>query len=150
MANFTGSGYLAAASDWLTTELNSLASSNSNTLSSAGSAIDNSTDKRILADIEFLAGGTYTPTAGGFIELWLLRTLDGTNYEDGSSTVAPARRPDLIIPVRAGTTITPRAGGAGRLIIPPGLFKPIARNQSGATLPSSGSKITGRYHSLAI
>lgn len=149
MTNFLSSGYLTSASDILTTELNSLASSTSNTLSSAGSAIDNSTNKYIWYDVEFLAGGTYTPTAGGFLELWLLRTLDGTNYEDGSSTIAPARRPDVIIPVRAGTTITPRAGGQGRLILPPGLSKPIVRNQSGATLPSSGNKVTIRPHTVA-
>lgn len=150
MANFTSSGYLAAAADILTTELNSLANSTGNTLCAAGGAIDNSTDRRLIADIEFLAGGTFTPVAGGFLELWLLRTLDGTNYEDGSSSIAPARRPDLIIPVRAGTTITPRAGGAGRLIVHPGLAKPISRNQTGGTLPSSGNKITIRYHTVAV
>lgn len=148
MANFLWSGYLATAANLLTTELNALANSTGNTLATLGAEIDNSTNKYILADVEFLAGGTFTPTAGAFIELWLLVPLDGTNYEDGSSTVAPGRPADIIIPVRAGTTITPRAGARG-LILPTGKFKPIARNQTGATLPATGNTITYRPYTEA-
>ena len=86
-------------------------------------------------------GCTMTPVAPAFIELWLLRSLDGgTNYEDGSSSVAPGRPADIIIPVRAGTTITPRPGVSG-LVLPPGWYKPIARNQTGPSLPASGNLI---------
>src|SRR5574337_280554 len=100
-------GYLTGTTPTtaLSTELNALANG-SNT--AAGSAINNGTgDKAIYADFQFLAGGTFSPVANGSISVWLLRTIDGTNYEDGSATVTPARRPDLIIPVYAGTTITP-------------------------------------------
>jgi hypothetical protein len=138
---FSGAGvYSVAVANWLTTELNSLASSTGNTLSTLGAAFQN-TNAMIYADIEFLAGGTLTPSAGGFVEVWLLRSLDGgTNYEDGSATVAPARPADAIISVRSGTTITPRAGASG-IILPPGFYKPIARNQTGATLPASGNLV---------
>lgn len=82
-----------------------------------------------------------TPTANSFIELWLLRSLDGgSNYEDGSATVAPGRPCDIAIPIRAGTTITPRGGISG-LVLPPGFYKPIARQQTGVTLPGSGNLI---------
>ena len=147
MANFTHSGYAAAAFNALTTELNSLVVT-AGTQSTLGSEIDNSTNKYLLAEAEFLAGGTYTPTANGYIELWLLRAMDGTNYEDGSSSIVPARRPDIIIPVRAGTTITPRPLASG-LIIPPGKYKALAGNRSGATLPSSGNVIALRPYSIA-
>lgn len=139
--NFLWSGagtYNAGATNWLTTELNSLANSTANVLSTLGAAFQN-TSSWIFADPEFLAGGTLTPTAGAFVELWLLRSLDGgTNYEDGSATIAPGRVADVVIPVRAGTTITPRAGASG-LFLPPAFYKPIARNQTGVALPASGN-----------
>ena len=147
MANFTHSGYAASAFNALTTELNSLVVT-AGTQSTLGSEIDNSTNKYLLAEAEFLAGGTYTPTANGYIELWLLRAMDGTNYEDGSSSIVPARRPDIIIPVRAGTTITPRALAAG-LLIPPGKYKALAGNRTGATLPASGNVIALRPYAIA-
>lgn len=141
--NFLWSGagaYTGAVSNWLSTELNALGNSAANTLSTLGGAFQN-TGGLIMADVEFLAGGTMTPTAGGFIELWLLRSLNGgTNYEDGSATAAPGRPADAIIPVRAGTTITPRAGFSG-LILPPGFYKPIVRNQTGVSLPATTNVI---------
>lgn len=144
--NFLWSGYLGSVANWLTTELNSLASSTGNTLSTLGGAFDNSTNLYIYGDVEFLAGGTLSPAAGAFVELWLLRSIDGGSaYEDGSATVAPARVADAIIPVRTGTTITPRAGLSG-LIIPPGFYKPILRNQCGVTLPASGNLIRFRQY----
>jgi hypothetical protein len=139
--NFLWSGagsYGLAVGNWLTTELNALVVSSTTTLSTLGAAFQN-TGGWLYADVEFLAGGTYTPTTSGFLELWLLRSLDGgTAYEDGSATVAPGRAADIIIPVRAGTTITPRAGMSG-LTLPPGFYKPIVRNQTGATLPATSN-----------
>ncbi|HEY1505776.1 MAG TPA: hypothetical protein VGF92_15835 [Stellaceae bacterium] len=150
---FNWDPYSQSVFNLLSTELNSLANSSTTTLSTLGAAFDNSVSGAgasfgdIYADVEFIAGAGYSPTAGGFIELWLLRTLNaGTNYEDGSSSIPPARPADIIIPVRNGTTITPRAGMPG-LILPPGAYKPLARNQSGATLPSTGNIIRIRPYS---
>jgi hypothetical protein len=141
--NFLWSGagsYGLGVANFLTTELNALVVSSGNTLSTLGAAFQN-TGGWLYADVEFLAGSTFTPTANGFIELWLLRSLDGgTSYEDGSSSVAPGRPADLNILVRAGTTITPRSGASG-LTLPPGFYKPLARNQTGATLPATGNLI---------
>ena len=148
MTDFTHSGYKAVAFNALTTELDALAVT-AGTQSTLGAEIDNSTNKYLLAEAEFLAGGTYTPTANGYIELWLLRAMDGTNYEDGSASIVPARRPDLIIPVRAGTTITPRALASG-LVIPPGKYKALAGNRTGATLPATGNVIALRPYSITF
>ena len=138
---YEGAGaYGVAVANILTTQLNSLASSSGNTLSTVGSSIQNTT-ARLYADVEFVAGGTFTPTAGAFVELWLLRSLDGgSNYEDGSSSAAPGRPADITALVRAGTTITPRAGASG-LRVHPGFAQPIARNQTGASFPASGNLI---------
>lgn len=138
---------IAARFDIMTTELNSLASSSTTTLAissaggSAGVFSQSQTNGAIYSDAEFLAGGTYTPLAGGFIELWLLRSLDATSYEDGSAAIVPGRPADLIIPVRAGAAIAPRAGVSG-LILPPFSWKALVRNQTGATLPASGNKVS--------
>lgn len=151
---FNWNGYSVAIFNLLTTELNSLANSNANVLSTLGATFDNTkggggaSDGDTNMDVEFLAGAGFSPT-GGFIELWMLRLADGTNTPDGSSTIAPGRPADLVIPVRGGTTITPRADvGWPSLVLPPGKYKPIARNQTGATLPASGNLIRGRPYSL--
>jgi hypothetical protein len=145
-SNFLWGDYASSATNWLSTELNSLANSSGNVLSTLGASFNNGFSNSagyIYADVEFFAGANYTPTAGGFIELWLLRSIDGTNFDDGSATIAPGRLPDVVIPVRAGASIRPRAVVAG-VILPPGLYKPIARNQTGATLPASGNTIRFR------
>lgn len=129
--------YLSGPTNLLTTQLNALANGS---VTAAGTAIQN-TGGYIYADVEFVAGGTYSPTAGAFVGLWLLRSIDGgTNYEDGGTGVQPPRPPDIMIPVRSGTTITPRAGASG-LIMPPGFFKPLALNSTGATLPSTSNLV---------
>ncbi len=139
--NFLWSGagaYVAGPTNWLTTELNALANSTGNVLSAAGAAVQN-TGALIYCDVEFIAGSTFTPLANGFIEVWFLLSINsGTNYEDGSATVAPGRFSDFQIPIRAGTTITPRAITRG-IILPPSFYKPIVRNQTGATLPATGN-----------
>ncbi len=136
---WSGSGtYATSPVNLLTTELNALAASSGNVLTAASAAIQN-TVGYIYADIEFIAGGTYTPTANGFIEVWLLLSLNGgTNYEDGSAVIAPGRFSDFQLAIRAGTTITPRSIVRG-VVLPPAFYKVIARNQTGATLPATGN-----------
>jgi hypothetical protein len=127
----------------LTTELNSLAN---NTMCAAGSAVTNAigtsnTDGYVRGKLELvLAAYSGTPTAGSSFDVWFLKTVDGTNYEDGSSSVTPPRNPDVVVPVRAV------ASGGQRVIVecwvPVGLFKPIGRNNgTGLTLAASGNTV---------
>lgn len=142
--NFLWSGagsYNAGRTTWLSTELNALGNNSGNTLSTLGGAFQN-TSSWIYYDVEFLSGGTVSPAAGAFIELWHLRSLDGgTNYEDGSASVAPGRPADITIQPRAGTTITPRSG-ANRGVLPPAFYKPIARNQMGVSMAATSNVIS--------
>lgn len=113
----------------LATELNSLAN---NTMCAAGATVNNSVgqtnlDGYVRAKLELaLAAYTGTPAAGASVYVWFLKSVDGTNFEDGSATVTPARAPDLVIPVAATAT------GPQRIIkecwVPVGNFKPIAKN----------------------
>lgn len=132
----------STATTLLSTEFNSLANG-SNT--SAGSAVNNVQATANLngytrAKIElYLAAYSGTPSANTSINVWFLRTVDGTNYEDGSSSVTPARNPDVVIPVNA------TASGPQRIIrecfLPVGSFKPLAKNTIGISLAGSGNTL---------
>jgi len=128
----------------LTTELNSLAN---NTMCSAGSAVDNvqatsNLNGYVRAKLELvLATYSGTPAASTGVSVWFLKTVDGgSNYEDGSSSVTPARVPDVVIPVRAV------ASGPQRVVrecwVPVGLWKPIAKNDgTGISFAASGNTL---------
>jgi hypothetical protein len=124
------------ATNVLTTELNSLAN-NANAL---GAAITFSTGEPgyLQAEAELLiAGMGGTPTANTTFTVWLLREIDGTNYEDGGTSVTPTRVPDIIFPIRAVAT-------AQRIIqvcsLPPGNFKALVRNDAtGQAMAASGN-----------
>ena len=127
----------------LTTELNSLAN-NSNAVKSAAVAISSS--EYILAEIEFYVTFVGTPSANTGLSVWFLREVDGTNYEDGSSSITPPRAPDIVFGVRATTS-------AQRIIktcvIPPGFFKPLVRNEgTGQALAASGNILKIRPFTL--
>jgi hypothetical protein len=121
----------------LSTGLNSLA----NNALVASSAITLSTGEPGYQRCEAELVVTYgtAPTANTACVVWLLREVDGTNYEDGSSTVTPARNPDLVFPLRAVTT-------AQRIVVtgdlPPGSFVALLRNDgTGQAMAASGNTL---------
>ena len=121
----------------LSTGLNSLA----NNALVASSAITLSTGEPGYQRCEAELVVTYgtAPTANTACVVWLLREIDGTNYEDGSSTVTPSRNPDLVFPLRAVTT-------AQRIVVtgdlPPGSFVALLRNDStGQAMAASGNTL---------
>lgn len=131
--------------DLLTTELNSLAN---NTMCAAGSAVNNvsggttDADGYVRGSVQLtLATYSGTPTAYTGVCLWFLKSVDGgSTYEDGSSSVTPARPPDLVIPVRnvsSGPQVITR-----QCWVPAGYWKPIAKNDgTGITFAASGNSI---------
>lgn len=142
-SNLVWAGYTESETSLLTTELNSLGS-NSNTVVSGSF-----TTTCVTADIQFKAGGTFTPVAPAYISVWFLRTLDaGTDYEDGSSSVTPQRGADVVIPIRAGTTITPITV-MPNIQMPAGQYVVLVKNQTGATLPATGNILSRRCTALS-
>lgn len=130
------------ATDLLTTQLNSLAD---NTLSSAGSAVNNA-----FATSNFqgyprcrmqltLAAYSGTPSAGAAILFWFLKSIDGgTTYEDA----ALARAPDAIFALESIAS-GPQVPCTVDVELPAGYWKPIAKTSGvGLTLAASGNKIT--------
>ena len=131
----SGTGYTSAPITVLSTELDNLASSSGDVLA-VSSALVNTTGAP-LADLELDFGGTRSPVADAFVEIWVLRSIDGgIRYEDGAANMAPGRPADAIISVASGTNITPHAGEPS-LIMPPGFYKIALRNQTGVTIPTS-------------
>lgn len=125
------------ATSVLTTELNSLAN-NTNVL---GSAIALSTGEPgyRFCEVELVVTYGSAPTANTACCVWFLREIDGTNYEDGGSSVTPTRPPDVVFSLRAVTT-------AQRVIavadLPPGTFKALLRNDgTGQAMASSGNTL---------
>lgn len=76
------------------------------------------------------------PSAGGAVKVWLLREDGSGNYEDGGSSVIPARSPDFVFPVRA--TDTTQIENL-EISLPPGTFKALCRNDATGQTISSGT-----------
>lgn len=124
----------------LSTELNSLAN-NSNAVHASSVSLTNT--GYLDAEAELLVTFGVAPTANTPIYVWLLREIDGTNFEDGSASVTPTRPPDIIFTVRAVTT-------AQRIVqmvydIPPGAIRALVRNAgTGQAFAASGNTLTVR------
>jgi len=94
-----------------------------------GAAVTVTNTGYMLADCEmFVNSFSGAVTAGTAITVWLLHQVDASNYEDGGTSVTPARLPDITFPLRAVST-------AQRVIrsdvrVPAGLFKPLIRNDA--------------------
>lgn len=126
----------------LTTELNALAN-NANVL---GSALDFNTGRKLYLDIElYLATVDLSGQTNPAIYLWMLRRTDGTNFEDGSSTVTPARLPDAILPLREFNGV--HRVVAVRVLSSPDQMKMLIKNSSGAALAATGNTVKYRMYS---
>lgn len=122
----------------LSTELNALASAGR---SAAGTEVDNGTNLDMYGVLELQVTFGTAPSAGGYVEIYMVTAPNGTNYEDGSDTVDPGTH-KLVdrIPVRAVTTAQRLSG---RLIpLLPEKMKFLLYNGSGQAFPASGSILT--------
>ena len=127
-----------SAQNALTTELNSLA----NNSLAIGSTITATSSGMLMAEFELLVTYGTAPTAGTSVLVWLLREIDGTNFEDGGSSVQPLRLFDASFPLRAVT-------GAQRISrvvrMPPGNFKALLKNDgTGQSMAASGNILSFR------
>lgn len=135
MADFTTKWLRGTIATLLSAGLNSLA----NNGLALSSAFDNGTALDLQGELELVVTYGSAPTANTGCAVWLLRNVDGTNYEDGSDSVTPARAPDLVFPLRAVTT-------GQRIIlpvtIPPGSWKALLKNDgTGQAMAASGNTL---------
>lgn len=99
--------------------------------------IDNTAGHQ-YAYLELLIDLATQATAGGFVELWFIKAIDGSNYESGSATVFPERPADVVIPVRS-TTDDSQVVTVGPILWPQGVFKTVFRNSTGQTTTNTDS-----------
>jgi len=119
----------------LSTVFNSIADA---ALSAATTALDNGTnlDTHCLIEINL---GSLTPVTPGYIELYMLKAPDGTNYEE-APVVGGLDRNTLIatIPVPGGTA-TKRVMVPHLIVLPPCPVKWYLGNQMNVTSAASGN-----------
>ncbi|MCC6579231.1 MAG: hypothetical protein IT440_02230 [Phycisphaeraceae bacterium] len=137
MANTITWSAMSTLSTGLSTQLNAMSN---DAFSAAGTEIDNATARNRYADLELNVAFGTSPSAGGRCDVYLLSCLDGTNYQDGGSSVTPPSTAWVgSFPLRA-TTSTQRVHLRG-VLLPPAKFKFVLHNKSGQSFPASGSTL---------
>lgn len=138
MSTINWAAALTSRGTVLGTELNSLANTSR---SNAGTAIDNGTNLDEWGWLELQVTFGTNPSATAYLAIYMVMAPDGTNYADGSSSVAPGTDTLVaVIPVLASTSAQRKTVGPIRL--PPTKFKLICENQTGQAFPASGSTVT--------
>lgn len=142
MATSTGfKSYTQTLTNAITTEANSLA----NGSAAVGTDIDNTTNLDLWADFQLDVTFGTNPTAGSSVDLYLVPSIDGTNFAD-SAVLPPTYQVGSFI-LRAVTTAQKVAVTGVRLT--PGHWKTAIINNSGQSFPASGSTVKYRSYQLA-
>jgi len=127
---------------WISSEVNSLA----NNAGQSGSVI--TSDGLLYADLELYVTFGVSPTANSLVEVYFVRRIDGTNWEDftpGSSAVGPANGYVGGFPV-AATTNAQRIM-LPRVELPPLDFQVMVINKTGQAFAASGNTLKARRYS---
>lgn len=149
MATATWSGYQAEAQSVAFSGTQTLVSLTDNEWTNLSDEIDNSTNKYLFADIEVYLGSMTAGTTGDeAIEIYIVPTVDGTNYPDWSgNSTADAQENNIYfvgsVPIDQSGAATKR-GVLRAVALPPGKFKMGVRNRTNATLAASGSTLKYR------
>ena len=153
MGDVTLSGYKAAATSVSFTGTQTLASLADNEWTNLSDAIDNSTNKYMLVDLELvLASAAFTGT-DSIVEFFLVPSVDGTNYGDWTGNVTTDEQENQQYFV--GSVTTSGATAAQRLILrnvvlPDGLYKWGVRNKSGVAFAASANTLKWRPHQVTV
>ena len=136
---------LSSAQTLLTTALDSLANA---AISAASTAFANSgsANRHLFGTFELVVSFGTAPSAGKTVDLYLLPTLDGTNFVDGGGSAAPGGASYV------GSFVVRGVTGAQRLALPnlplPATdFKALLINNAGQTFAASGNTLKLVAHS---
>ena len=130
----------------LTTQLDALGVA---AYSNASSAIDNSSALDLFDDLELAVDFVSAPTAGGYVSVYLLPAVDGSNYADGSSSVVPSAQ-NLVATIDIQNSTAAQRLAFRNVPIPPGLFKYMVANNTSQAFPASGSTLKRNPHSMTV
>ena len=123
-----------------------LVSLGANAYSAAGPVYDNAVgqagDGALRCRLELSVIFAAAPTANTAVVVWLVRSLDGTNYEPMPTTaVGPGSALAIAFPVNSGQVST---RGVADIDCPPGRFKAVLKNDN------TGQAFTGGTQTLKI
>lgn len=118
----------------LDTGLNALA--NAAAATSATISNDQTTELDQYADFELAFTMNVAPTADRALSLYIVRSVDGTNFEDGTAARPPRNGWAGAFP-SAASTAAQRVVVSG-VLLPPGDFRVLLVNETGQSLSASG------------
>ena len=137
-------GPYRGVSNAMTTELNAIAATTGKAISSA---IDNSATLDLFDDLELAVDFVTAPTAGTVVELYLLPSIDGSVYPDGSASILP--QSGLFVGGFAVRNTTAAQIMVLRgVALPPGLFKYVVQNTTNQAFPATGSVLRRNPYQL--
>jgi hypothetical protein len=122
----------------LTTELNSLANG---ACSAVGTAFDNTTNSDQFAAVDIVLA-SLAVASGGYLQVFVVQSLDGTTYEDPPTTTTGPGTHMLAATINLVATTSAKRVMSPWFRIPPGKFKLVLYNGSGVSLASSGNTVT--------
>ena len=131
----------------LTTELNSLASGSA---TAASSAIANQTNLDMYADL-WLHLASFSPGTNPYVVVYILEAIDGSTYPSATASVLRNQASQVLCTIPLDTTAATAQDVVVRnVLIPPGSFKVVLDNQSGAALASSGNTLKMNTYDLNL
>ena len=146
MANKINWDSSPAITAYLTTELNTLASA----ARVIGAAIDDTANLNMYMDVEVvLAEQSSTRTAGCHIAVYLVTSIDGTNYGYGDASVQPPAS-SLVAALPVDAAVTARRLTSKPFLVPPGKWKLVIENNTGYALAATGNTAGYRVYSEEI
>jgi hypothetical protein len=134
----------------MSTELNALGQPTGKAISAA---IDNympdptTYQGDLFADLELAVDFVAAPTAGSVVELYLLPSIDGTVYPDGSTSILP--QSSLYVGGFAVRSTTAAQVMVIRgVALPPGSYKYLVQNTTNQAFPATGSTLRQNTYQL--
>lgn len=122
----------------LTTELNALSDG---AWTALGSEYDNTADLRQYFMVRVAVDFVSAPSTGGFVTLYALHAMDGTNYPTLDTDNDP-RAGHQVAAIELIDTTAAQVRDSGVFSLPPWKTKFILKNSSGQAFPASGSTVT--------
>lgn len=153
MGVLQSSGYLTTPITISWSAGQSLDSLADNEFTDLSDEIDNTSNLYKVSDFEVVLGSAAFTGADSGLELYIVRSVDGTNYptwtgngtSDEQENVKYLRDSSLT----TGTTASQRMVFFD-IVLPPGKFKVAFRNRANVTLAGSGNTVKHRPHSVQM
>ena len=110
-----------------------------------GSEIDNSVNKDLFLDFEFVFTSSVSPAAGKSVEVYLIYAVDGTNYDDGAVGTDPLGNPIAMISLPEDTSA--HQTSRHQIQLTPYKFKILVKSESDQTVTIT---IDARTHNVEV